>query len=251
MSCAQPSARPSACRSSSPARVGPRLRGCRQGGRRVRRRRRRDHRPRRQDGRPRRDRRASGSRAARSPTAGRPSSIPAGRSSATRCTASRTRTSRAPRRRARRPQQFLEFVGDGADRRPQRRLRPRFLEAALGDGTRIEQGRYFDTLTLAREAYPDLDALHARPTSPASSASSSSRATAPSRTQRPPRRCSSGSPTTWPARRDAARGRRRLDPRLRADGGDAEAKLPRGGPPPGARRQEPVRAASTRRPSAS
>jgi DNA polymerase III epsilon subunit family exonuclease len=32
-----------------------------------------------------------------------------------------------------------------------------FLEAALGDGTRIESGRYLDTLTIAREAYPDLE----------------------------------------------------------------------------------------------
>ncbi len=32
-----------------------------------------------------------------------------------------------------------------------------FLEAALGDGTRIEQGRYLDTLTIAREGYPDLE----------------------------------------------------------------------------------------------
>jgi DNA polymerase III epsilon subunit family exonuclease len=31
-----------------------------------------------------------------------------------------------------------------------------FLEAALGDGTRIEAGRYLDTLTLARDGYPDL-----------------------------------------------------------------------------------------------
>jgi DNA polymerase III epsilon subunit family exonuclease len=31
-----------------------------------------------------------------------------------------------------------------------------FLQAALGDGTRIEPGRYLDTLTLARAAYPDL-----------------------------------------------------------------------------------------------
>jgi len=31
-----------------------------------------------------------------------------------------------------------------------------FLEAALADGTRIEKGRYFDTLTLARDGYPDL-----------------------------------------------------------------------------------------------
>jgi DNA polymerase III epsilon subunit family exonuclease len=32
-----------------------------------------------------------------------------------------------------------------------------FVEAALGDGRRIEQGRYLDTLVLAREAYPDSD----------------------------------------------------------------------------------------------
>jgi DNA polymerase III epsilon subunit family exonuclease len=31
-----------------------------------------------------------------------------------------------------------------------------FLERALGDGTRIEPGRYLDTLALARAAYPDL-----------------------------------------------------------------------------------------------
>jgi len=32
-----------------------------------------------------------------------------------------------------------------------------FIEAALGDGRRIEQGRYLDTLVIAREAYPDTD----------------------------------------------------------------------------------------------
>jgi DNA polymerase III epsilon subunit family exonuclease len=32
-----------------------------------------------------------------------------------------------------------------------------FIEAALGDGTRFEPGRYFDTLTIAREGYPDLE----------------------------------------------------------------------------------------------
>ena len=32
-----------------------------------------------------------------------------------------------------------------------------FLEAALGDGTHFEQGRYLDTLTIAREGYPDLE----------------------------------------------------------------------------------------------
>ncbi len=33
-----------------------------------------------------------------------------------------------------------------------------FIEAALGDGTRIAPGTYLDTLVLARAAYPDLDA---------------------------------------------------------------------------------------------
>ena len=32
-----------------------------------------------------------------------------------------------------------------------------FIEAALGDGRRVEQGRYLDTLVLARDAYPDSD----------------------------------------------------------------------------------------------
>src|SRR5690606_14086906 len=32
-----------------------------------------------------------------------------------------------------------------------------FMEAALADGTRFESGRYLDTLTIAREGYPDLE----------------------------------------------------------------------------------------------
>ncbi len=32
-----------------------------------------------------------------------------------------------------------------------------FLETALGDGTHFEQGRYLDTLVIAREGYPDLE----------------------------------------------------------------------------------------------
>jgi polyribonucleotide nucleotidyltransferase len=32
-----------------------------------------------------------------------------------------------------------------------------FLEEALGDGTRVEQGSYLDTLVIAREGYPDLE----------------------------------------------------------------------------------------------
>jgi polyribonucleotide nucleotidyltransferase len=32
-----------------------------------------------------------------------------------------------------------------------------FVEAALADGTRFEQGRYLDTLVIAREGYPDLE----------------------------------------------------------------------------------------------
>ena len=72
--------------------VGPRLRREGQGRRRVRRRRRRDHRARTPRWPTSSRSRPSASRAARSPTAGRPSSTPAGRSSATRCTASPTRT---------------------------------------------------------------------------------------------------------------------------------------------------------------
>src|SRR4029077_16805694 len=32
-----------------------------------------------------------------------------------------------------------------------------FIEAALGDGTHFDQDRYLDTLTIAREGYPDLE----------------------------------------------------------------------------------------------
>ena len=38
-----------------------------------------------------------------------------------------------------------------------------FIEAALGDGRRIERGRYLDTLVLARDAYPDSDMKLERP----------------------------------------------------------------------------------------
>ena len=53
--------------------------------------------------------------------------------------------------------QFLAWAGDATLVGHNVGFDLGFIEAALGDGTRIEQGRYLDTLTLAREAWPDQD----------------------------------------------------------------------------------------------
>jgi DNA polymerase III epsilon subunit family exonuclease len=50
----------------------------------------------------------------------------------------------------------LEFVGEGLVVGHNIGFDLSFVEAALADGTRIEAGRYLDTLVIAREGYPDL-----------------------------------------------------------------------------------------------
>jgi polyribonucleotide nucleotidyltransferase len=53
--------------------------------------------------------------------------------------------------------QALERVGDAVIVGHSVGFDLAFMEAALGDGTRFESGRYLDTLTIAREGYPDLE----------------------------------------------------------------------------------------------
>ncbi len=54
-------------------------------------------------------------------------------------------------------EQFLAFAGDAPLVGHSVGFDLGFIEAALGDGYRFEQGRYLDTLAVAREAYPDLE----------------------------------------------------------------------------------------------
>ena len=53
--------------------------------------------------------------------------------------------------------QALAFIGDSIIVGHSVGFDLGFLEAALADGTHIESGRYLDTLTIAREGYPDLE----------------------------------------------------------------------------------------------
>ena len=53
--------------------------------------------------------------------------------------------------------QALAFVGDAKIVGHSVGFDLGFIEAALGDGTHFESGRYLDTLTIAREGYPDLE----------------------------------------------------------------------------------------------
>jgi polyribonucleotide nucleotidyltransferase len=53
--------------------------------------------------------------------------------------------------------QALDFAGDSLIVGHSVGFDLGFIEASLGDGTRIPSGRYLDTLTIAREGYPDLE----------------------------------------------------------------------------------------------
>jgi polyribonucleotide nucleotidyltransferase len=53
--------------------------------------------------------------------------------------------------------QALAFIGDAQIVGHSVGFDLAFVEAALADGTSFEQGRYLDTLTIAREGYPDLE----------------------------------------------------------------------------------------------
>ena len=126
-------------------------------GRRVRRRRRRDHRHGPEDGRSRRDRRGQGPGRqdhrplvdARQPGPADPRPPDARHHRRGRQEGPQARPT--PRRQA------LKFIGDALVVGHSVGFDLGFLEAALADGTHFEQGRYLDTLVLAREGYPDLE----------------------------------------------------------------------------------------------
>ena len=138
-------------------RLGPRLRRRRRRRRRVRRRRRRDDRHRPEDGRPRRDRRGQGQgRQDHRPLVDLRQPGPADRRQPDARHQGRRRQE-GPEARPTPPGRPSKFIGDSKIVGHSVGFDLGFIEAALADGTHFEPGRYLDTLTIAREGYPDLE----------------------------------------------------------------------------------------------
>ena len=145
--------------------------------------------------------------------------------------------------------QALKFIGDSMIVGHSVGFDLGFIEAALADGTHFEPGRYLDTLTIAREGYPDLE--NYKLADPVELLRHRARPGAPGRARRRGDRQPADLVRQRPAgsHRDAARGDRRRDPRQPAPAATAR----RSRRPPAARRASARRCStsSTRRPPAS
>ena len=135
--------------------------------------------------------------------------------------------------------QAVKFIGDATIVGHSVGFDLGFLEAALADGTRFEQGRYLDTLTIAREGYPDLENYKLETLSPLLRHRTGAGPSGRLRTPRRPPTCSSGSATTCraaspPSRRASRTRSGPTGPARRLEG------HPRSRPPRGARQQGPV-----------